>query len=359
MLAVLLLASIVGFLAVPAALADTQDEIDAAVSQFTGGDRVYQSETSGVALDATAVTSEIGTDPIYVAVLSPNATVEEASTAINRGLGKKATIIVLSGTSAYAGSTVFCENALADDVQAAVDKHEADITGAKDATALVTELVGAIRDAPTDNCDTGGVSADSDAGSVIPWVLGIGAVLLVIVGVVLLRLWRRHSAHLRGRDAEVRALVDRLGTEVEGLAESSTDLADQAIGDARERYESAEGILDTAETDDDYDAARRAALEGLVAVDTAQDLLGLPAGSPFPAIGPLEGEQLTESREVTVAGRTHRGYPRYTPGAPYFHTGGRGIPGGWYPEPFWETRLIGSFLGGADNGEDDRTAERS
>jgi hypothetical protein len=65
---------------------------------------------------------------------------------------------------------------------------------------------------------------------------------------------------------------------------------------------------------------------------------------------PTTGERLTEESEVTVGDKTVRGYPDYTPGAPYYFGGGAGYGAGWYSFPFWETLLIGSALGGWGGG---------
>jgi hypothetical protein len=183
-------------------------------------------------------------------------------------------------------------------------------------------------------------------------VLGLGAVGLVGVGgggAYAISRRRRRLKELEGRRAEVLSLYDRLGADVQNL-HGDDPIVRQALADAAERYTATGSQLSQADTHQEYDVARRTALEGLQAARTARLKLGLDPGPELPPIAPAYGEQLSAPQQVNAGGKSYQGYPEYTPGAPYYYGGGGGYPGGWYSFPFWETVLLGSVLSGGFGG---------
>lgn len=174
---------------------------------------------------------------------------------------------------------------------------------------------------------------------------GVDTILLVAIcaGAVFFAIFylgnqRRGRGHaLQGRKAAAMSLYNRLGSDVATIDASDDPFAGQALADAAERYNSAGSLFAEADTEGEVAAARRTAIEGLMATRTARERLGLPLGPDLPPLDYAYGQpQLTAPKEISVAGMLVKGFPEYRPGARYRYGGGGGIPGGWYPTPFWE-----------------------
>lgn len=163
----------------------------------------------------------------------------------------------------------------------------------------------------------------------------------IVVFVVLRR--RRYESELADARDEALRWYGRLGAQ---LAEVSTeDVAiRQALADAAERHRGAGRRLDRAATVGDYEAARDMAVEGLAYARAARAALGLDPGPEPPAlVGQRSAGVLTKERAVEVRGHHYRAGPRATPQTPHYYPGGsvagRGVPAGWYSEPWWRAAL--------------------
>ena len=133
------------------------------------------------------------------------------------------------------------------------------------------------------------------------------------------------------------SLYNRLGSDVATIDARDDPFARQALADAAERYNSAGSLFAEADTEGEVAAERRTVIEGLMATRTAREKLGLPVGPDPPPLDYAYGQpQLTAAKQISVAGMLLKGFPEYRPGARYRYGGGGGIPGGWYPTPFWE-----------------------
>jgi hypothetical protein len=350
----------------PAAHADAVDDAVTALRS----DPVYVApgvDTPGI--DQDAVRSAIGSRKIKIAVLpaadyGTTGKAYDAATQIGRTLSpdQPLTVGVVSGRSFNAASSALCAGAASNAAKAAVDATRTTLQRENDVTATLRDFASRVDSAPladTAACgqsSAGGatdIAADSEGGSPWPWVAGIGTIGVLGAGAggaYAVSRRRRRQKELEGRRAEVLSLYDRLGADVQNLAPGDDPVARQALVDASERYTATGSLLAHADTHGEYDAARRTALEGLQAAQTARKELGLDPGPELPPIAPQQGEQLTAPREVAVSGKTYQGYPSYTPGAPYYYGGGAGVPGGWYSFPFWETVLLGSVLSGGLGG---------
>lgn len=328
------------------------DPVDTAASALQSTN-VYVAPGSTVNLDKGKVQQAIGDHRLYVAVLpasagDPSTAADKIGSALGRG---RITVAVLSGTTLAARSGAFCPGAAADAASKASAAHPVSAGG--DATALFTSLVTDLGNEPLCGSGSGAAAGGSSGGGGHTGLI-VGLVLLVLVvggvGAWIFTRRRARMQRLEGRRAEVLSLYGRLGADVANLDAGTDAVARQAIADASERYTATGSLLEHADTDGEYDAARRTALEGLQAARTARGRLGLDPGPDLPPMTPTTGERLTEESEVTVGDKTVRGYPDYTPGAPYYFGGGGGYGAGWYSFPFWETLLIGSALGGWGGG---------
>jgi hypothetical protein len=345
-------------LLVGAGAAQAADAVDDAVTALRS-DHLYVAPGVDNQIDQATVRRAIGDDPTYLAVLPDSAgSPVQLSLRIGQALGS-GTIGVVAGRDFEASSNVLCPG----EVQSLVSRTKSDNRDQLSKTNNVTKL---LSDFASDvitaqhrgrDCDpTGGAQSSAPAdedGSTWPWVLGIGAIGVAgAVGGGLYAASRRRQRlrALEGRRAEVLSLYDRLGHDVSNVDAKDNEVARQALADAAERYTATGSLLEHADTDGEYDAAKRTALEGLYAARTARTALGLDPGAEIPPVAPAVGEQLTEEREVEVGDKSYRGYPTYTPGSPYYYGGGGGVPGGWYAFPFWETLLLGSVLSGGFGG---------
>lgn len=350
----LLLAGAAVLLALLPATAAWADPVDDATSALRGA-KVYVAPDARMDVDSGAVTRAIGDHELRVAVLSGGSgDPADVAIRIGKALGGSRTVAVISGDEIGAASNFFCAGAAQAAVTGAANAHASDLNGGN-ATSTLVDLVARLGSAPRVGRDCGRTSAanqgDRDGGgSAVPWVIGIGVLAAAGGGLYLASRRRRTARQLEGRRAEVVSLYDRLGADVQNLDPGDDRVARQALADASERYTATGSLLSHADTVGEYDAARRTALEGLHAARTARTALGLDPGPELPSLTPNSAERLTEQRDVTVDGKTYRGYPEYTPGAPYYYGGGGGYASGWYSFPFWETLLIGSMLGGGFGG---------
>lgn len=148
---------------------------------------------------------------------------------------------------------------------------------------------------------------------------------------------RGRGQALQGRKAAAMSLYNRLGSDVATIDATGDPFSRQALADAAERYNSAGSLFAQADTEGEVAAARRTAIEGLMATRSARERLGLPLGPDLPPLDYAYGQpQLTAPKEISIGSMLVQGFPEYTPGARYRYGGGGGIPGGWYPTPFWE-----------------------
>jgi hypothetical protein len=359
-------ASLALLLAAPAAHADAVDD---AVNGLRSAAEYVAPGVTEPKIDVAAVTPAIGSQPIKIAVLPANeyGTTAKAFAAAQR-IGKALapasplTVGVVAGHVFNASSSLYCSGVASAVAKEAVDANRAVLQQTDDVTSTIEAFVTGLQSRPVSGSQacqqssaagTTDASAKSDSGSAWPWVLGLGTVGVLGVGgasAYAVSRRRRRLKELEGRRAEVLSLYDRLGADVQNLHDGGDPVTRQALADAAERYTATGSQLSQADTHEEYDVARRTALEGLQAARTARAKLGLDPGPDLPPIAPAYGEQLSAPTEVNVGGKSYQGYPEYTPGAPYYYGGGGGYAGGWYSFPFWQTVLLGSVLGGGFGG---------
>ncbi|MCW2570645.1 MAG: hypothetical protein JWO88_703 [Frankiales bacterium] len=164
---------------------------------------------------------------------------------------------------------------------------------------------------------------------------------------------KRRQRELEGLRADVESLYNRLGSDISTLPGGDDAVAKQALSDAAERYNATGALLSHADTPGEFAAARRTAVEGLIAARTAREKLGLDPGPEIP-LPPATGPQLTAEQKVRVGDQEYDGSPTYAPGRGHYYGGGyyngQVVPGGWYAFPFWETLLLSSVLTGGFGG---------
>jgi len=276
---------------------------------------------------------------------------------LHAAISPQQTLAVFVGTRYQAKSGVYCQGFAQTQMDKAYSDTRANLQSTKgDLTNTLVEFANNLKGGPvcangsgTGNTDT--ASGESGGGATVwPWLVGLGVLIAGGVGGVVFYRKRKLKRQLEAAKANVMPYYDRLANEVNTLDPKDDATARQAVADAAERFTSAGSQLATADSVEKYAAARRTTLEGLYAAVTARKALGLDPGPELPPIEEPRGDQLTKAQDVTVQGQTYQGYPDYTPGAPYYYGGGRGVPGGWYSFPFWETLLIGSVLTGGFGG---------
>jgi hypothetical protein len=350
--------------AAPAAHADAVDD---AVNALRSAPVYVAPGVTEPRIDVAAVTRAIGSQPIKIAVLPagdfdslPKAF--SASAQIGQALAPNSpmTVGVVAGNNFNASSSKYCAGAASTVARDAVEANVDHLRQTNDVTSTIQSFVTGLQSRPLSGspaCRGSSAAGSSDAtgdsggSGAVPWVLGgIGVVGAGGVGAWMLSRKRRRQKEMEGRRAEVLSLYDRLGADVQNLHGGDDPVARQALADAAERYTATGSQLSQADTHQEYDVARRTALEGLQAARTARKALGIDPGPDLPPISPAYGEQLSKPQQVQVGDRTVQGYPEYTPGAPYYYGGGGGYPGGWYSFPFWETLLLGSVLSGGFGG---------
>ncbi len=172
------------------------------------------------------------------------------------------------------------------------------------------------------------------------------AAALAAVAVIAARRGRQRLA-----DAREDALrwYERLGGQVMNLSGDAPAVR-QALADAGERYTAAGAQLERSTSVKQYDLVRETALEGLAYARAARVALGIDPGPDLPPLaGARAAGQLTTDREVDVEGHTFRAGPQPADATPYYYPGGqvagRGVPAGWYSEPWWKTALVAGAWG--------------
>ena len=308
-------------------------------------------------LNRSAVNSALS-NTIKVAILPSNSGSAGALAAqIGRTLDpngtKHITVGVVVGRTFDAASSKYQAGYASQQAAKAVNANKAQLTlggDHPDLTAMLQDFARNVQTGPLVSGGSNGSSGSSSGGAVWPWVVGLGAVGVGGIGGLAFYSRRKKKRALAAARAKVEPYYDRLANEVNTLDPQDNPTARQAVADASERFNTAGSQLASADTVEKLAAARRTTLEGLYAAVTARKALGLDPGPELPPIEEPQGEQLTEAQQVTVQGNNYQGYPSYTPGAPYYYGGGRGVPGGWYSTPFWETLLLTSVLTGGLGG---------
>ncbi|GAA0718528.1 hypothetical protein Drose_04855 [Dactylosporangium roseum] len=182
------------------------------------------------------------------------------------------------------------------------------------------------------------------------WIV-VAVVVVIAVGLVaVVGNGRKKRAAQELADAREDALrwYERLGGQVMNLS-GDAPAVKQALVDAGERYNAAGSQLERATSAKQYELARETALEGLAYVRAARVAMGIDPGPDLPSLAGSRAGQITKEREVDVQGHTFRASP--TPGnsTPYYYPGGRvagrGVPAGWYSEPWWKTALVAGAWG--------------
>lgn len=323
------------------ALADTVDDAIEALAD----DSLYVDPAAEISVDEDRVRDAIGGQQLLIAVLD-DSTGDPFDSATRIGVSRRDnTVAVVVDGELAAGSDIVCAG-VADEIAGdAVDANIDELQPGGDVTDLLVDFAGRMESAPgLEDCP------DASDGNGWLWFAGIGVAGLAGIGGFVVYRNRKRAERFEGLRAGIISMYDRLAADVSNLDPGEDPVTRQAVADAAERYTSTGALLEQADTDGEYDAARRAALEGLIAARTARERLGLDLGPPLPDLDPPEGEQLTEDRAVTVGEDTYQGHPRYTPGAPHYYPGGRGVPGGWYPSRFWEGVLLGQVFGRGSGG---------
>lgn len=339
----------IGLLALPA-YADTASDI---AKNLSSSHRVYVAKNAAVKIDGDA--ADAAQVPLVVAAVPASAgDPKELAGKIGpkefpdtRGI-----VIVISGTKAgydtnYTGKVASEIDSIGN---AAVQKHP--LSTGDNATALIKDIVSNVNEARAQDTNSSSSAEKKGGGGHTGLIVGliIAAVVIGGAGTFIGLRRRRKRQHLADRRADVISYYDRLGADVQNLDAGDDPVARQAIADAAERYTAAGSQLEQAKSDAQFDAAKRTVLEGLQAARAARIKLGLHPGPELPPVAPTNADRLTEEKEIQVGDRTVRGYPDYTPGAPYYFGGGGGYGAGWYSFPFWETLLVGSLLTGGLGG---------
>lgn len=326
-------------------------------------------------VDVAALERAIGDAPIKIAVLPKKSPTEDYPVSEIRTWPRLVseqlpgyTVATVSGRRFYAGSEVLCGGLAGQAASRAIYANESELDADEnsDLTGMLTDFVAEVKAAqpcegePANRGDryadepgggdTGEAAVVDDTATVLPWVIGAAALVLLAVGGWVL-LTRRAAAKRAATDrAEARALVERLGAELADLPDGP------ATADAAGKHGEASTLLAGATTDVQFAAARHAAIEGLTAAGEARLAAGLGPGQPVPPFGqpapgqPAVGQPVVGQPAVGQPGGgqpdalPHRPLPRYEPGSPHFHPGSAAVPAGWYPEPFW---TAGQLPGGA------------
>jgi hypothetical protein len=179
------------------------------------------------------------------------------------------------------------------------------------------------------------------------WIVLIVFAAVVIVAVAVVGARRKRQQLADAREDALR-WYERLGGQVMNLTGDAPAVR-QALADAGERYTAAGAQLERSTSVKQYELARETALEGLAYVRAARVALGIDPGPDLPPLAGARAGQLTREREVDVQGHRFRAGPRPGDATPYYypggHVAGRGVPAGWYSEPWWRTALVAGAWG--------------
>jgi hypothetical protein len=349
-------AAILGVLAValgiglgPATSAQAAGADDAAAA-LKSANLYVAADIGDVSVSQANATAALAGTSVKVAVLAPNAGDPVAlAKQIGQQLGN-VTVGVFTGTRYGAGSGVLGKNCAAIAMSRAVQENLDQLKSTRDLTATIQRFGRLASTAPTSGqCSSGGSTSGGDtskSNSSNGWLVlgGLGVVGAGAVGALVWQRRRKDRLALADARAMIQPYYDRLAAEVGSLQPMDNATAKQALADASERFNSGGSQLATAKSVVQLGGARRSILEGLQAIRTAREALGLDLGPELPPIAETAAPQLSEAQQVAVGGQTVQGYPAYTPGAPYYFAGGGGYAGGWYSMPFWQTLLIAEAL---------------
>lgn len=342
--------------ALPASAATTPADVVRALQN----DPVFvQSDAEAAAeVDAQKVRAQLSESSrqIYVAVLPQRAaerlgSARAVAVAIGQRLPPPAVLVTLVGSELAAVATDGTGLGPGE-AQRLVDATSGG------ATDRLVESVRSLQQVASGSSEGGqgaaGGSGDTGSGGSGGTILGVLALLgLGGGGALLYSRRRRRDKDMEGMRADVESLYNRLGADVSGLHAGDDAVARQALADAAERYNATGALLAHADTPGEFAAARRTAVEGLVAARTARGRLGLDPGPEIP-LPPADGPVLSERQRVRVGDEEYEGSPSYEPGRGHYYGGGMlngsMVPGGWYAFPFWQTMLMGSVLTGGFGG---------
>jgi len=323
-------------------------------------------------VDIAAVQDTLGGShpTVYLAVLPADAastSTQAASRAsdIGRALGESDAVVLVVTASKHLGAAEG-KGARAQGVAAGSALRQtlsADGGGAfskSTVTRFVMDFAGRVRSQAGSGA-SGGSSGSSSSGeggsggghSGLYLLVGL-LVLLGLGGLFAVRSSKnRKRKQQEGMRADVESLYNRLGSDVSTLNAQGDRVAQQALSDASERYGATGAALSQADTPEEFAAARRTAVEGLVAARTAREKLGLDPGPEIP-LPPGTGPQLQDAGQVQFNNQSYSGAPSYQPGYQHYYgggmLGGQMVPGGWYSQPFWTPFLLGSALSGGFGG---------
>jgi len=250
---------------------------------------VYLAPAASRNLDVEAVRRAIGAEPIKIAVIPRIESVNDVAM-LPRQMAAALpgnTIGVISGRYFYAGSEVVCAGVAGQAAANAIKGNEAALDAnntpdnPSDLTKPVSDFVAAIKAAPKCPPEAGrldryadqpgggvAIAGPDDTATVLPWVLGgIGLGMLIVATLVLLTRRRTRGTATQHRD-EAHTLVRQLGAELAELPEEG-----DAHAEAAAKHGEAEAILVSATTDEQFAAARQAALDGLTAARNARAAL--------------------------------------------------------------------------------------
>ena len=159
---------------------------------------------------------------------------------------------------------------------------------------------------------------------------------------------KREAQQLADAREEALRWYERLGGQLMNLS-GDQPAVKQALVDASERYNAAGSQLERATSLTQFDLARETALEGLAYIRAARMAMGLDPGPDLPPLAGARAGQITKEREVSVQGHAYRASPQPGNATPYYYPGGavagRGVPSGWYSEPWWKTALVAGAWG--------------
>jgi hypothetical protein len=159
---------------------------------------------------------------------------------------------------------------------------------------------------------------------------------------------KREAQQLADAREEALRWYERLGGQLMNLS-GDQPAVKQALVDASERYNAAGSQLERSTSLKQYDLARETSLEGLAYIRAARTAMGIDPGPDLPPLAGARAGQITKDREVAVQGHTYRASPQPGNGTPYYYPGGsvagRGVPAGWYSEPWWKTALVAGAWG--------------
>ena len=339
------------------------------VAQALRSSPVYQAKGLDRIDVATAQGAVQGTAPqIYVAVLEAGAAAsanEAAARAsdIGKALGTTDAVVLVITDSRHLGAATGKDaRSRGADGGAALTQELASIKGKPFDKATVTDFVKAFAQRVGAQASNGGTTANNNNNASTPQKASHSGrnflLVLLALGGGGFAFYRRSAKKKRDRDnqglrADVESLYNRLGSDVSTLDAKGDQLALQALSDASERYNATGSALATADTPGEFAAARRTAVEGLVAAQTARKQLGLDPGPEIP-LPPGNGPQLTGEQRVRFGDQEYDGSPNYRPGNGHYYGGGnvngQMVPGGWYSQPFWTPFLLGSVLSGGLGG---------